>query len=92
MDAALGKDFTYISGMGRWDRATTMKNWATENKCEVKSYSLTEPKTASLPNNITLLTYKGSGQGSCDGQPIQTEWYGVAYHNEGVTRHKNQEP
>jgi len=85
MESALGKDFTFISGMGRWDRAQTMRNWITESKCDVKSYSLTEPKTISLANNITLLTFKGGGQGTCDGQPIQTEWYGIAYMNDAGT-------
>lgn len=85
MESALGKDFTYVSGMGRWDRAETMKNWVTESKCDVKSYSITESKTTPLANNITLLTFKGAGQGTCDGQPIQTEWYGVAYMNDAGT-------
>ncbi len=85
MESALGKDFTAVGGMGRWDRAQTMKMWVTESKCDVKSYSLTEPKTTSLANNVTLLTYKGSGVGTCDGQPIQTEWYGVAYVNDAGT-------
>ena len=85
MESALGKDFTFVSGMGRWDRAEVMKQWVTESKCEVRSYSLTEPKTTPLANNITLLTFKGSGQGTCDGQPIQTEWYGVAFMNDAGT-------
>jgi len=85
MESALGKDFTFVSGMGRWDRAQTMKMWVTESKCDVKSYSITDPKTTPLANNITLLTFKGAGQGTCDGQPIQTEWYGVAYMNDAGT-------
>ncbi len=85
MEGALGKDFTFVSGMGRWDRGQTMKMWVTESKCDVKSYSITEPQTTALANNIILLTFKGAGQGTCDGQPIQTEWYGVAYMNDAGT-------
>jgi hypothetical protein len=85
LESSLGKDFTVIFGMGRFTRAEAVKMWATESKCEVKSYSLTDAKTTPLANNITLLTFKGGGTGTCDGQPITTEWYGVAYANEGGT-------
>ena len=85
MESALGKDFTFVSSMGRWDRAQVMKNWVTDSKCEVKSYSILDPKATPMANNITLLTFQGSGTGTCDGQPIQTEWYGVAYMNDAGT-------
>lgn len=85
LEAVLTKDFMFTGGPGRRDRATIIKEWATENKCEVKSYWLSDAASASLAKDVTMLTYKGGGDGSCEGQPIMTEWYVSLYTKEGDT-------
>ncbi len=79
----MGKDFNFVDSMGRTDRATTIKHWSTENKCEVKSYSLSDAASISIAKDVTLLTYKGAADGKCEGQPIPTEWYASIYTKEG---------
>ncbi len=79
----LGKDFAFYGGTGRMDRAASIKAWATDNKCDVKGYRLSDAKSASLTPTISLVTYKGGGDGTCEGQPITTEWYSVLYTKDG---------
>ncbi len=83
LEDILAKDFVFYGGEGRRDRATTIKNWSTDNKCEVKSYWLSDAKSVSLTKDVSLLTYKGGGDGTCEGQPIMTEWYVAAYMKDG---------
>ncbi len=83
LEDVLGKEFFFYGGEGRSDRATTIKNWSTDNKCEVKSYTLSDAMSASIAKDVTLLTYKGGADGKCDGQPIPTEWYVSVYTKEG---------
>lgn len=85
LEDTLGKDFTFYTGAGRSDRASTIKLWATDNKCDVKSVWLSDAKSVSLTKDVSLLTYKGGGDGTCEGQPIMTEWYAGAYVKEGET-------
>lgn len=83
LEAVLGKDFMFYMGDGRHDRAGAINMWATENKCDVKSYWLSEPQSVSLTSDVSLLSYKGGGDGTCDGQPIMTEWYAAVFKKEG---------
>jgi hypothetical protein len=83
LEGVLAKDFMFTGGPGRRDRAAIIKEWATENKCEVKSYWLSDAASVSLAKDVTMLTYKGGGEGSCEGQPIMTEWYVSVYSKEG---------
>lgn len=85
LEDTLGKDFNFYTGGGRTDRAATIKQWATDSKCEVKSFALTDAHSVSLTKDVSLLTYKGGGDGTCEGQPIQTEWYATAFLKEGET-------
>jgi hypothetical protein len=82
-EEVLAKDFAFLSGQGLMDRAATVKAWTTENKCEVKSYWLADAKSVSLTPTVSLMTFKGGGDGTCEGTPIMTEWYGVVYSKEG---------
>jgi hypothetical protein len=82
LEAVLAKDFVFTGGQGRRDRAAILKEWATENKCEVKSYWLSDAASVSLAKDVTMLTYKGGGDGTCEGQPIMTEWYVSVYTKE----------
>ena len=79
----MSKDFAFVTGQGRMDHAATIKAWAPENKCDIKSYWLSDAKSVSLTSNVSLMTFKGGGEGTCDGQPLATEWYGGVYIKEG---------
>lgn len=83
LEEVLGKDFFFYGGEGRRDRPTIIKAWATENKCEVKSYWLSDAMSVSLTKDVSMLTYKGGGDGTCEGQPITTDWYVSIYSKEG---------
>jgi hypothetical protein len=83
LEDILAKDFVFYGGEGRRDRPTIIKAWATENKCEVKSYWLSDAMSASLTKDVSMLTYKGGGDGTCEGQPIMTDWYVSVYTKEG---------
>lgn len=85
LEDALAKDFAFLTGQGRTDRAATIKAWAPDNKCEVKSYWLSDAKSVSLTPTVSLLTYKGGGDGTCEGMPIMTEWYAGVYMKDGET-------
>ncbi len=83
LEDVLGKDFFFYGGEGRRDRDAILKAWATENKCEVKSYWLSDAQSVSLTSDVSMLTYKGGGDGTCEGQPITTDWYVSIYTKEG---------
>ena len=83
LEDTLGKDFAFLSGQGRMDRAATIKAWAPDNKCDVKSYWLADDKSVSLSKDVSLMTFKGGGDGTCEGQPIATEWYVGVYAKDG---------
>ncbi len=82
LEGVLAKDFMFTGGQGRRDRATIIKEWATENKCDVKSFRLSDAMSASIAKDVTMLTYKGGGEGTCEGQPIMTELYVSVYTKE----------
>lgn len=83
LEDVLAKDFVFVSGTGRMDRAATIKSWATENKCDVKSYWIGDARSASLTKDVSMMTFKGGGEGTCEGQPITTDWYVGVYMKDG---------
>lgn len=83
LDDWAGKDMVSIlSDGGRVDRATALKTWS-EHKCEVKSYSLTDGASIAYGSGVSLLTFKASVDGKCDGKAIPTEWDATVYRKEG---------
>jgi ketosteroid isomerase-like protein len=65
-----------------------------ENKCEIKSHTLTEPKLTMAGPDAAVVTYKATVDGTCEGKKVPSpvtvasvfvrsgnEWKG-AYHNE----------
>ena len=85
LDGTLAPGFFWLSGAGRSDRAASLKMWSTDNKCEVKSVSLFDAKTVSISPDVSMLTFKGGGDGKCEGQPLLTQWYGSIYQKSGDT-------
>jgi ketosteroid isomerase-like protein len=77
----------------RTDRATELKMIA-EHKCDMKSYSLSEPRMTTVTPDVAVVTYKATLDGTCEGQKVPANsmvatamvrsgdtWKGV-YHNE----------
>jgi hypothetical protein len=83
LEDILAKDFMFYGGEGRRDRAAIIKAWATENKCEVKSLWLSDAMSVAIAKDASMLTYRGGGDGKCEGQPLTTDWYVSIYSKEG---------
>lgn len=83
LDEWAAKDMMSFAGtVGRTDRAASLKRWA-EDKCEVKSISLTEPASVAFGSDFALLTFKSAVDGKCDGQAIPPELGATIYTKEG---------
>lgn len=83
LDSLLGSNFLWLSGEGRADRAAIIKMWSTDNKCDVKSYELTDARSVQLSADVSLLTFRGRADGNCAGEPLMTNWYSVLYQKSG---------
>ncbi len=82
IEGMLAKDLTMIDRSGRYEYDGTMKSWF-ESKCDVKSYSLTDPAGSSLTKDISILTFNGGATGTCDGQPLGNTRSTSVYIKEG---------
>jgi len=85
LEETLGKDYSFLAASGHMDRAGTIKAWTTENKCDVKSIWLSDGKAVSISPTVSIMTFKGGGEGTCEGTAIMTEWYVGAYEKVGET-------
>ena len=77
-----GTNFSAFTSKGRQDRAGAIKTW-TEDGCEVKSVSLTDPSSVSFSPDFSLLTFKSSVDGKCQGSAIPSENGVSIYGKEG---------
>jgi hypothetical protein len=77
-----GANFSAFTSKGRQDRAGAIKTW-TEDGCEVKSVSLTDPASVSFSPDFSLLTFKASVDGKCQGEAIPSENGISIYGKEG---------
>jgi ketosteroid isomerase-like protein len=78
VEGAMAKDFMYVSGTGRRDRAASLKNWS-EPKCEGLGYTFLEPKSVQLSPDVALVTYKANATGKCDGVAITPTMWVASY-------------
>ena len=62
-----------IGDQGVGTKADVVKMMATDT-CDVKSYTLSDWKVTLADPNTAVLTYKGSAEGTCGGQPIPPVW------------------
>ena len=67
-EEALADNFFELGANGRADRAGAIKG-ITEHKCEVKSHSLSDFHTSKVSDEFYLVSYKGTMDGTCDGNP-----------------------
>ncbi|MGH9947666.1 MAG: nuclear transport factor 2 family protein [Pyrinomonadaceae bacterium] len=69
VESVMGKDFMYVSGNGRRDRAASLKGWS-DPKCEGLGYTLFDAKAIQLAPDVALITYRADSTGKCDGIAI----------------------
>jgi hypothetical protein len=69
VEGVMAKDFFYMSGLGRTDRAGAIKLWA-EAKCTGLDYKFSDPMGVSITPDVSLVTYKADAKGTCDGKPV----------------------
>ncbi len=72
-----------LGSTGRADKAAMIKAFPTQ-KCEVKSYSLSDDKMQMAGPDVALLTYKGAQDATCDGKKSPANvWSASVYVREG---------
>ncbi|QQS40908.1 MAG: nuclear transport factor 2 family protein [Acidobacteriota bacterium] len=82
MEAFAGKNMTSLSPTDGWtSRDVTLKRWS-EDPCEIKSVSLTNPGSVSLGADYALLTFDSSVEGTCGGQAVPAERGATIYAKE----------
>ena len=68
---------------GRTDKAAMIKSYTTQ-KCEIKSYSLSDDKMQMAGPDVAILTYKGAQDATCDGKKSPANvWSAAVYVREG---------
>lgn len=72
-----------LGGTGRTDKAAMIKSMAAQ-KCDIKSYSLTDDKLQMAGPDVAILTFKGAQDATCDGKKSPANVYSVSmYVREG---------
>lgn len=83
-EAITTKSLSFVGLFGSYtgSQADTIKTW-TEGKCEIKSTSVTDASGVTLSPTIGMLHFKGSADGTCDGNKITPLWGTNVYVKEG---------
>jgi ketosteroid isomerase-like protein len=77
--------FVDIFGNVTAGKTNTIKFW-TEHECDVKSVSVSDGVGTSLSPTVSILTFKGTADGTCSGQKLDGPIYGTSvYVNNGGT-------
>jgi hypothetical protein len=74
---ALGSDFVYVDARGpiRWERAKTT---AMLMECPPGQWSIDNPATTKVGNDLVVLTYTTSGDQTCSGQKRPSPVYSMS--------------
>jgi uncharacterized protein DUF4440 len=76
---SLSADSIMIGDMGVADKTTALKGME-DTPCEVKSYELSDIKVTFLNSSAAIITYKGTQDATCGGQPVPAAiWASSAY-------------
>ena len=70
--------FVDLFGTYAATKADTIKSW-TEGKCDIKSTSVTDATGVSLSPTLGFIFFKGSADGTCDGQKVKPV-YGTSFY------------
>ena len=82
IEPLLASDLTTIEASGRYDRAGSLKLWF-DTKCDIKSYSLTDPISEAITSDASILIFKASADGECGGQSIKPSRSTSVYVKDG---------
>jgi hypothetical protein len=80
--AWVAADSIGISDQGTQNKAALLKEMAAGG-CEVKSYELSEFKLTMIDSDAAVLTYKGTSDGTCGGEPIKAAWASTTFVRRG---------
>jgi hypothetical protein len=69
IEPIVANDLMTMEPTGRYDHDATMKLWF-DAKCDIKSYTLSDPISGAITSDVSLLIFKASVDGDCGGQPI----------------------
>jgi len=80
LEELTAKDLSFVDLFGNYSgtKADTIKAW-TEGKCEIKSVNLTDGVGTSFSPTLGVVTFKGSADGTCNGQKIMPV-YGTSFY------------
>ena len=81
LEELTAKDITFVDIFGNVTstKADTIKFW-TEHKCDIKSVSVADGTGTSLSATVAILTFKGTAEGTCDGQKLGGPIYGTSVY------------
>lgn len=81
----LTDNFAMFTPAGRVDKAGAVKE-ISENKCEVKSYSLTDGEMHTIGTDVALHTFKATADVTCEGKKQPAEaWSATVFVRSGDT-------
>jgi hypothetical protein len=69
IESFISTDLITLDSSGRYDFTNTKKAWF-DAKCDIKGYTISEPNSVSLSKDLSVLTFKASVDGTCEGQPV----------------------
>jgi ketosteroid isomerase-like protein len=85
LEEILAKDVTVVDLFGNITpgKADIIKMWTADNKCEVKSVTVTEGKSLMITKDAAILLFRGAGDGACEGMAVKPVWGTTVYVKEG---------
>lgn len=93
-DGFLADNFVGFGDDGKRPTRAEVLKMISEHKCDMKTFSLSEPHVTPVSADVAVLTYKATAEGTCDGQKIPSparvatvfvksgDAWKAAYHNE----------
>jgi hypothetical protein len=80
--AWVAADAIGISENGVQNRAALLKEIAAGG-CQINSFNLSEFKLTMIDSNAAVLTYKGTADGACGGEPFKPVWASSTFVQRG---------
>ncbi len=84
LEETTSKDLTFVDSMGKATigQSNVIKIW-TDGSCKVSSVNVSDGKGTMVANNVAILTYKGTGMGTCGTTKIEPLWATSVFMKEG---------
>ena len=80
------KTLAFIGPFGDYtaNQADTIKSW-TGGNCDIKSVNLSDGTATTISPTVAILNFKGTAEGTCDGQKLLPLWGTGVYVKDGGT-------